>query len=121
MVAIPAIALFLRVETRALSGQRLAFGLGAAIALVVGISRIEVGVHSPSGIIAGWLLGGAFSAMTLAISEHKDVFVHPLLSLLLIAWIAVTPSQVQASNTYSLVTRLTLAVSSHDRPFQAMP
>ena len=51
-------------------------------------------------------------------SERKDVFVHPLLLLLFIAWIAATPSQLQASNTHSLVTRLALAVSGHDKPFQ---
>ena len=98
--------------------RQLAFGLGAAIAFVVGISRIAVGAHSLSEVIAGWLLGGAVSAMTLAISERKDVFVHPLLSLLFIAWIAVTPSQLQASNTHGLVTRFALAVSGHDKPFQ---
>lgn len=98
--------------------QRIAFGLGLAIAAVVGVSRIEVGAHSLSEVIAGWLLGGAVSAMTLAISKRKDVFVHPLLSMLFIAWIAATPSQLQASNTHSLVTRLALAVSGHEKPFQ---
>lgn len=38
-------------------GARWAFAGGFALAILIGISRVVVGAHSPSEVIAGWLLG----------------------------------------------------------------
>ncbi len=35
-------------------------GLGGAFVLLVGLSRVYLGVHYPSDIVAGWLLAGAW-------------------------------------------------------------
>jgi len=48
-------------ERRAL---RLYFlGLGATLAFAVGASRVYLGVHWPTDVVAGWLAGGAWAAL----------------------------------------------------------
>jgi undecaprenyl-diphosphatase len=44
--------------------RKLATGLAIAIVLLVGISRVALGVHYPSDVAGGWLLGVAWLAMT---------------------------------------------------------
>ena len=43
--------------------RRLAFALGAFVLLVVAFSRLAVGVHYPSDIVAGWLWAGAWTTL----------------------------------------------------------
>lgn len=91
--------------------------LGCGLALLVGISRVVVGAHSVSEVVAGLLLGGAVSALTLSYFESAALALRPLVPALLLAWVAVTPFQLQASQTHSLVTRLALSLSGHEAPF----
>ena len=93
-----------------------ALGLGCTLALLVAISRIEVGAHSLSEVLAGLLVGGSVTAATLVFFQTSDLAIRPLLTAVLLAWVAVTPFQLQASQTHSLVTRLALAMSGHDAP-----
>jgi undecaprenyl-diphosphatase len=44
--------------------RKLATGLVVAIVLLVGISRVALGVHYPSDVAGGWLLGVAWLAIT---------------------------------------------------------
>ncbi len=45
------------------------FAVAVAIALAVGLTRIFLGVHWPSDVIAGWALGAAWAALSwLAVS-----------------------------------------------------
>lgn len=54
---LPAIALAL---TGAGYARRVALSLAALGAVLVGISRVLLGVHYPSDVLAGWLLGAAW-------------------------------------------------------------
>jgi undecaprenyl-diphosphatase len=56
--------------TRTEPSRKLRFyyvGLATAATVVVGLSRLYLGLHYPSDIVAGWLVGGAWGALCLAI------------------------------------------------------
>jgi len=42
-------------------------GLGIALALIVGVSRIYIGVHYPTDVLAGWCIGGAWALLCWAV------------------------------------------------------
>ena len=91
--------------------------LGCALALVVGLSRIEVGAHSWSEVLAGWVVGGAVSAAALALCETSAIVIRPIVPVLLLAWVAVMPFKLHASPTHAYVIRLAVAMSGNDTPF----
>jgi membrane-associated phospholipid phosphatase len=105
------------VATRTPRRRQWLLALGCGLALLVGVSRVVVGAHSMSEVVAGLLLGGALSATTLSYFESTSLVMRPLLPALLLAWVAVSPFQMQASQTHSLVTRLALTLSGHQAPF----
>jgi undecaprenyl-diphosphatase len=43
--------------------KALAFGVAALVLVTVGLSRIYLGVHWPSDVLAGWCLGGLWALM----------------------------------------------------------
>ncbi len=43
--------------------RRVAVGIGVVIPVLVGLSRIGLGVHFPSDVVGGWLLGVAFVSL----------------------------------------------------------
>jgi undecaprenyl-diphosphatase len=44
--------------------RKLAMGLAIALVVAIGFSRVAIGVHYPSDVIGGWLLGVAWLAIT---------------------------------------------------------
>jgi membrane-associated phospholipid phosphatase len=97
--------------------RRLALLLGCIFALLVAISRIEVGAHSLSEVLAGLAVGGSVSAIALSYLPTAVMTIRPAVLVVTLAWVAVTPFQMHASQTHSLVTRLALAMSGHEAPF----
>jgi len=106
-----------------LSGQwrvnrQLSLALGCALAVLVGVSRIEVGAHSWSEVLAGWAVGGAVTTMALAVTRASVVSIRPVVPAILLAWVAVMPFELHASPTHALVTRLAVAMSGNETPFK---
>lgn len=93
--------------------QKVAVAAGFALALAVGLSRIEVGAHFASEVLAGLLLGGLASAVVIAGKQLPRTLVGPGLSLLVAFWVLVTPVKVPALPTHALVTQLALSLSGH--------
>ena len=97
--------------------QRVAVGIGAALALLVAVSRVKVGAHSVSEVLAGMAVGGLVSAWALSRGHLPRVRVPMLLPLALAAWLAVTPAHAPPSQTHGWVTNLSLSLSGRDRAY----
>ncbi|HZV92830.1 MAG TPA: phosphatase PAP2 family protein [Caldimonas sp.] len=98
-------------------GWWIGVAIGVALALLIGVSRVVVGAHSVSEVVAGLLLGFAVSAASMRHDAIGLGFLHPLLPVVIALWLVLTPTQASASRTHSAVTRLSLLLSGHARPF----
>lgn len=96
--------------------QRLAFVAGVALALGIGISRIEVGAHSMAEVIAGLVLGGWVTLAAVVRSQVPRDATRPSIQLLVIAWMVLMPLHTPQSRSHYFVTRLSLLLSGHDMP-----
>ncbi len=107
--------------TLASSGSRRvrtwAIAAGFLLALMIGISRVVIGVHSESEVVAGLFLGGAVSALTFSQVKMPLASVSPLTLVALAAWMSFTPAPGPVSPTHALVTRLALKLSGHTQPY----
>ena len=97
-------------------GQMAAVAAGYALALLIGVSRLEVGAHSVSEVAAGLLLGGAASAFAIASAGLPRSRIGASLTVLVALWIVLTPVHVPPLQTHSLVTRLALSLSGSPVP-----
>ncbi len=104
--------------SRAPRGGRVgAMVAGAGLALLVGVSRIAVGAHSASEVLAGLLVGGMVSAIALTFVRMPRALLSPLIPAVLVCWIALMPLHAPASRTHSMVTRLSLVLSGRSAPY----
>lgn len=100
-------------------GQQLAVAAGCALALLVGVSRVMVGAHSISEVLAGLLMGAAVSAVALALAMVRlpRALIAPMIPVAVVLWLALMPVHAPASRTHSMVTRLSLMLSGHKTPY----
>ena len=97
--------------------RRCAVAVGVGLALAVGFSRVMVGAHSVSEVVAGLALGGVASAAALRRARHPISTVPVWLPLGMVLWLGITPVGAPVSNTHGLVTRLSLALSGRALPY----
>ena len=90
---------------------------GMALAVLVGISRVKVGAHTSSEVIAGWVLGGSVNLAALALLRAPREPIGVFIPAALAVWLLIMPSHAPASNTHSMVTQLALGLSGHQRPY----
>jgi membrane-associated phospholipid phosphatase len=90
---------------------------GAALALLVGVSRVKVGAHSSSEVIAGWVLGGAVNLAAWVLLRVPRAPIGAWVPAALAVWLLIMPVHAPAAATHSMVTRLALSLSGHQRPY----
>jgi membrane-associated phospholipid phosphatase len=98
-------------------GRRLAVAAGSAMALLVGVSRVAVGAHSTSEVLAGLLMGGTVSAVALAHGRLPRALINPAIPAAVGLWLVFMPGHAPASQTHPAVTRLSLMLSGHKVPY----
>jgi membrane-associated phospholipid phosphatase len=98
-------------------GQHLAIVAGCALALLIGASRVVVGAHSVSEVLAGLLVGGTISAVALALACLPRPLIGPVIPTVLGLWLALMPVHAPESRTHSIVTRVSLMLSGHQTPY----
>jgi membrane-associated phospholipid phosphatase len=97
--------------------RRLALAFAAVLAVVVGYSRVRVGVHSPSEVAAGLLLGACTAVFALE-GRRPERRVPPWLPALMCGWLVIGPAgAAPPSPTHGWVVRIALAVSGRSQPY----
>lgn len=97
--------------------QHAAVGMGFCLAAMVAVSRVVVGVHSESEVLAGWLLGGAASVCTIVQATLARDVMGPVIPLLVLSWFLISPVHAPQLQTHTWVTRVSLALSGKPKPY----
>ena len=63
------LAVMLARSTRSRAMKAYAVGVAAILTVAVGISRVYLGVHWPSDVLAGWMGGVAWALLCYAVAE----------------------------------------------------
>lgn len=103
---------------RSADGRRRVLLLGYLLALAVAVSRVKVGAHSVSEVVTGYLLGAAASALALRAGRWPALPLARWMPAALLAWALLGVMGAPASRTHDAVTRLSLALSGRDKPYQ---
>ena len=104
-------------SARSVGWQRAALACGYLLALCVGISRVMVGAHSPSEVVAGLALGGAAGAAAIAMAHTPAIRMPMWLPVAVVVSVLVLGVNAPPSRTHDLVTRISLALSGRSAPY----
>ena len=86
------------------------------LALMVGVSRLVVGAHSVSEVLAGLLVGGVVTLTTLVKTSLPRAVAGSVITVLVGGWLLVSPLHAPQTETHAWVTRLSLRLSGHTVP-----
>ncbi len=95
--------------------------LGCALAAAVGMSRVAVGAHSGSEVLAGLALGFAAALAALSVRRPGVPRYAGFWLAAWIAWVALMVQHAPPSRTHDWVTRMALTLSGRDKPYQRPP
>jgi membrane-associated phospholipid phosphatase len=95
----------------------LGIAAGCAVALLVGLSRYVLGTHSASEVLAGWLVGGLVSCAVLGRVPPVPQHLRATILVTAALWLTLTPTRGPALDTHSIVVRVALKLSGHERPY----
>ncbi|VTU16447.1 phosphatase PAP2 family protein [Variovorax sp. PBL-E5] len=100
------------------AGRPLAVAAGFGLALLIGVSRVVVGAHSVSEVLAGLMVGGIASAMALNWEDLPSTGpVSPLVPAVVALWLMLMPVHAPVSRTHAMVTKFSLLLSGHSLPY----
>jgi membrane-associated phospholipid phosphatase len=107
----------LALSGRSMAWQRAGWLAGALLAALIAVSRVMVQAHSTSEAASGFVLGGAASALAIALARPRSAPIPLWTPVLLVAWFSFTPVHAPRSITHDVVTRLALRLSGRDVPY----
>lgn len=90
---------------------------GVLLALAIGWSRVELGAHSASEVLAGLALGGAAAALTLRFASPRSPRLPALTLIVPCAALLAVPGPVSERASHGTVVRLSLALSGRAVPY----
>ena len=91
---------------------------GYSLAGAVAVSRVMVGAHSWSEVVAGAALGALCSGVALATARVPAARLTRWVPVALVAWGLVAVTAAPPSRSHDLVTQLALAQSGRAQPYQ---
>ncbi len=103
---------------RTRAGRRMVLTAGYGLALLVAVSRIQVGAHSVSEVVTGYALGALASAWALRAGRWPALPLARWMPALLLAWAVLAVVGAPESRTHGLVTKLALAISGRPQAYQ---
>jgi len=113
------------IPTPSALGRGCTAGAGIALASLVGISRVVVGAHSWSEVIAGLAMGGVVTAVVLSGMALATLRSSPRMSftrllaapLALGLWLTMMPAFGPSLNSHSMITEWSLRLSGRSAPY----
>jgi membrane-associated phospholipid phosphatase len=97
--------------------QKLTLIFSVVLVVLVGVSRVVVGAHSGSEVLAGLLMGALVVASVLLRNQLAHAAMSYWVPAIVVIWLMLAPVHAPQLPTHALVTRLALYLSGHPYPY----